>query len=142
MNTESNLGKASPGEPGFDVSESSVGELLSEVTRDLSTLVRQEVELARAELRADAGRAGKAASMLGSAGLAGYLALLFLSCAVWWALANVMDPAWAALIVAAVWGVIAAGLYSVGRERLGQLRGMPRTNQTVKEIPNALKGNK
>jgi len=119
-----------------------VGELLSEVTRDLSTLVRQEVALAKAEVRQEASRASKAATMFGGAGLAGYMVLLFLSCALWWGLSNVMDQGWAALIVAILWAVIGTILYFMGRTRMQEMRGLPRTTETIKEIPEALKGEK
>ena len=117
----------------------SFGDLMGEVTRDLSTLVRQEVELAKAELRDEGRKAGKAAGMFGGAGLAGHMVLLFLSFALWWGLANVMDQGWAALIVAVIWAVIAAVLFAVARGQLRAVRGMPRTTETVKDIPPALK---
>jgi Putative Actinobacterial Holin-X, holin superfamily III len=124
-----------------DVSEQTVGQLLGEVSRDLSTLMRQEVELAKAEIKTEVAKAGKGAGMLGGAGFAGYLFLLFLSCAAWWGLANVMDPGWAALIVAVVWGVVAAVLAATGRATLKRVNPKPeRTIETAKEIPPALKG--
>jgi Putative Actinobacterial Holin-X, holin superfamily III len=123
-----------------DVGGVSVGELVGNVTRDLSTLMRQEVELAKAELRQEATKAGKAAGAFGAAGLAGYMVLLFLSFALWWGLANVMDQGWAALIVAAVWAVIGVVMYAMGRNRARQIRGLPQTAETVREVPDALKG--
>lgn len=125
-----------------DVSEQSVGQLLGEVSRDLSTLMRQEVELAKAEIKTEVGKAGKGAGMLGGAGFAGYLFVLFLSFAAWWGLGHVVDIAWAALIVAGIWGVIAAVLAVTGRSSLKRLNPKPeRTIDTSKEIPTALKGN-
>jgi hypothetical protein len=124
-----------------DVTESSVGELISEVTSDLSKLVRQELELAKAEVKQEATKSGKAVGMLGGAGFAGYMVALFLSIALWWGLANVMDEGWAALIVAVLWAVIAAVLASIGRKRLREVNPKPeRTIQTIKEVPDALKG--
>jgi len=124
-----------------DVSGTSVGALIGEVTTDLSTLMRQELDLAKAELKEEASKTGKAAGMLGGAGFAGYMVALFLSIALWWALANGMDEAWAALIVAAIWAVIAAVLFAVGRKRMQQVHPKPeRTAQTLKEVPDALKG--
>ena len=117
----------------------SFGDLMGEVTRDLSTLVRQEVELAKAELREEGKKAGKAAGMFGGAGLAGYMVLLFLSIALWWGLSNAMDQGWAALIVAVIWAVAAAVLFVVARNQMRAVRGMPRTAETVKDIPPALK---
>jgi hypothetical protein len=125
---------------GVDVSQASVGDLLGDVTRDLSTLMRQEVELAKAELRQEATKAGKAAGAFVGAGLAGYMVLLFLSFALWWGLSNVMDQGWAALIVAAVWAAIGAVMYTVGRNRARQIRGLRQTTETVREVPDALKG--
>jgi hypothetical protein len=125
-----------------DIRQVSVGELLGEVTRDLSTLMRQEVELAKAEVKAEVAKAGKGAGMLGGAGFAGYFVLLFLSCALWWGLANVMDAGWAALVTAAVWAVIAAVLAVVGRSTLRKVNPKPeRTVDTAQQIPAALKPN-
>jgi hypothetical protein len=124
-----------------DVTDSSVGELIGEVTSDLSTLLRQELELAKAEVKQEATKSGKAVGMLGAAGFAGYMVALFLSIALWWGLANAMDEGWAALIVAVLWTVIAAVLASVGRKRLREVNPKPeRTIQTIKEVPDALKG--
>jgi hypothetical protein len=124
-----------------DVSKQSVGSLISEVTNDLSTLMRQEMDLAKAEIKEEVTKTGKAAGMLGGAGFAGYMLALFLSIAAWWGLANVMDEAWAALIVAAVWGVIAAVLFVSGRSKMREVNPKPeRTVSTLKEVPDALKG--
>jgi ABC-type multidrug transport system fused ATPase/permease subunit len=124
-----------------DVENASLGDLVGEVTRDLSTLMRQELELAKAELRQEAVKSGKAAGALGTAGLAGYMVLLFLSFALWWGLANVMDAGWAALIVAALWAIAAFIFYAVGRQKLRQVRATPqRTVDTLKEVPDALRG--
>ena len=125
-----------------DVSEASVGELIGEVSRDLSTLMRQELELAKAEIKTEVSKTGKAAGMLGGAGFAGYMVMLFLSIALWWGLENVMDAGWAALIVAAVWGVIGAVLYATGRKIMRTVNPkLERTVETVQEIPGALKPN-
>jgi len=133
---------AEPQDTHPDVSGQSVGQLIGEVTKDLSTLMRQEMELAKVEIKAEVAKAGKGVGMLGGAGFAGYLFVFFLSCAAWWGLANGMDEAWAALIVAAVWGVIAAVLAKTGRATLKQVNPTPeRTVETAKEIPSALKGN-
>src|SRR5688572_6374159 len=72
-----------------DVEGTSVGQLLGEVSKDLSTLMRQELELAKVELKVEAKKAGQGAGMFGAAGFAGYMVLLFLSFALWWALENV-----------------------------------------------------
>ena len=118
----------------------SVGELIGEVSKDLSTLMRQELELAKAEVKAEASKAGKGAGMLGGAGFAGYMVALFLSCALWWGLENVMDAGLAALIVAVIWGVIGAVLFVMGRKQLKQVNPKPeRTVDTLQQVPDALK---
>ncbi|OKJ94491.1 hypothetical protein AMK26_32155 [Streptomyces sp. CB03234] len=112
----------------------SVGELLSEVTSDVQTLFRQEVELAKAEIREEASKAGKAAGMFGGAGFAGYMVALFVSLAAMFGLANVMDLGWAALIITAVWAVIAAVLFVMGRSRMREVSPKPeQTVETLKE---------
>src|SRR5512141_358862 len=103
--------------------ERSIGELMGDVTRDLTVLLRQEVELAKAELRESAGRAGKGSGLLAGAGVAGFLALLFLSIALWWGLGLLMGNAWSAVVVAVIWAIVAAVLITSGRGELARVRG-------------------
>jgi hypothetical protein len=103
--------------------------------------MRQEFELATAELKQEVVNSGKAAGTLSGAGFAGYMTLLFMSVALWAALANVMHPGRAALIVAGVWALVAAVLYAIGRTQLRRVRPVPqRTVDTLKELPDALSG--
>ncbi|HET7280273.1 MAG TPA: phage holin family protein [Dermatophilaceae bacterium] len=119
----------------------SVGALLSDVASDLSLLMRQEIELAKAELRESATQAGQAAGMFSGAAMAGHLALLFLSVAAWWGLGQAMDNlGWSAVVVAVVWAVIAAVLTNTARRRMKNVTGLPRTVDTAKRVPPALKG--
>ncbi|MGI5523332.1 phage holin family protein [Micromonospora sp. CA-259024] len=122
-----------------EVRGSSLGELMRQVTSDLSTLMRQEVELAKAEIRQEGRKAGKAAGLFGGAGFGGYMVALFLSLALWAGLSNVMDAGWAALIVAVLWAVIAAVLYSMAKKNAQHVRGLKQTNDSVQRIPDALK---
>jgi hypothetical protein len=125
---------------GRDVSNASVGELIGEVTRDMSTLMRQELELAKAEVKQEASKAARAGGMLGAAGFAGYMVLLFASIAAWQGLGVVMPSGWAALIVAVVWGIVGGVLFAVGRKRMSEVNPKPeRTVETVSEVPGALK---
>jgi hypothetical protein len=119
----------------------SIGDLFSGVSGDLSLLLRQEVELAKAEARQSASRAGKGAGMFAGAGIAGHMVLLFVSIAAWWGIGDRVGHAWSALIVAAVWLIIGAVLAVVGRGELKALGGMKQTTDTVKKIPSAVKGN-
>jgi Flp pilus assembly protein TadB len=119
----------------------SLGDLLGEVTKDLSTLMRQELELAKAELRQSATRAGKGAGMLGGAGYAALMAIFFLSVALWWALGLLIGLGWSAVVVALIWGVIALVLFLNGRKQLKKIQGAPETIDTIKRIPDAVKRN-
>lgn len=117
----------------------SVGTLFGELSQDLSRLVRQEVQLAKAELRQELTKTGRSAGLLGGGGFAGYMALLFASIAGWWGLANVVRQSFAALIVAGVWAVIAATMFLIGRAQMRRISGLRRTAETVREVPGALK---
>lgn len=139
--TASSADAAREGAAQDDISQASLGQLITEISKDLSTLVRQEVALAKAEVSTEVSKTGKAAGMLGGAGFAGYMVLLFLSFALWWGLSNVMDQGWAALIVAVIWAVIGAVLYFSGRGQLRRVHPKPeRTIETVKQVPDALNG--
>jgi hypothetical protein len=57
-------------------------------------------------------------------------------------IASLIDSlGWAALIVAVLWGVVAAVLAMLGRNELKKVEGVPRTQETAQRIPDALKGN-
>ncbi|PVY26901.1 phage holin family protein [Williamsia muralis] len=116
----------------------SVGELLSNVSEDLSLLVRQELALAKAEATQTASRVGKGSGMLAGAAIGGYFVLLFLSIALWWSLGEAIGHGWSALVVTVIWAIIAAALAVLGRTALRKARGLPQTTDTVKNIPGAL----
>jgi F0F1-type ATP synthase assembly protein I len=123
-----------------DVEHTSVGQLIGEVTKDLSTLMRQELELAKAEMKVEAKKAGQGAGMFGAAGLAGYMTALFLSIALWWALAHLVGHSWSALIVALLWGAVAAVTAVMGKKKFQQVNSKPeRTVDTLQQVPGALK---
>jgi uncharacterized membrane protein YqjE len=117
-----------------DVEGRSVGDLLGEVTGDLSKLMRQEVALAKVEMKEEAAKAGKASGLLVGAGLVGYLVLVFLSLALMFALDNVMGIGWAAVITAVILGIISAVLFVLGRDKFKQVNPKPvQTVETLKE---------
>ena len=128
-----------PSEAEQRAANNSVGELLSDVTRNLSTLMRQEVALAKAELTESGKNAGKGAGMFAGAAVGGHFVLLFLSLALMWGLDVLMPIGWAAVIVAVIWGIIAAILAAMGKKEIKQIRGLPTTAETIKEIPPTLK---
>ncbi len=129
--------------PGLPQRESSpsIGELLSDISTDISTLMRQEVELAKAELRQSAQKAGKGAGLLGGASVFAHLALVFLAIAAWWGLGDSIGRGWSGLVVMLVLAVIAAVLGVLGRSQLQAVSGLPKTTASVKKIPDAVKGN-
>lgn len=118
----------------------SIGEMLTEISTDLTTLLRQEVDLAKAELRQSASKAGKGAGMLAGAGVAGHMVLLFISIAAWRGIGDSTGHGWSALIVAVIWLIIAAVLAATGRKELKTVPGAPMTADTAKKIPRAVAG--
>lgn len=112
----------------------SLGDLVGDIATDLTTLVKQEVELAKTEMKTEAAKAGKGVGLFGGAGVAGHLALLFGSFALLFLLDSWMHAAWAALIVAALWGVAAAVMAASGRKELKSFNPKLETTQkTLKE---------
>ena len=114
--------------------EKSLGDLVAEMTGEVSELMRKEVQLAKVELKEEVGRAGKAGGMLGAGGVAGYFALLFVSLALAWLLDQAMPIALAFFLVGALYGIAAAVLITRGREQMKHVDPVPRqTVETLKE---------
>lgn len=112
----------------------SLGEIVSDVTQDLTTLLRQEIDLAKTELKEEATKAGKGAGMLGGAGLAGYFTVLFLSTSLMFVLDEFLELWTAALIITVLWAVATAVLAVFGKNKLKASRPeLPQTQQTLKE---------
>jgi Na+/melibiose symporter-like transporter len=103
------------------------------MTSELSSLFRQEVELAKVEARQEASRAARAGSKLAGAGVAGLLAALLVSMAAAWLLDQAMNRALAFLIVGIVWAIVGTVLYTTGRRDLKNLEALPTTRETIKE---------
>lgn len=114
--------------------------MLSDVSADLSTLVRQEIALAKAEATQSAKQAGTGAGLLAGAGVGAHFVLLFLSIALMWGLGDLIGWGWASLVVAVIWAIIAGVLVRVGRAKLKAAPGLPQTTESLKQAPNALKG--
>lgn len=112
----------------------SLGDIVGDISRDLSTLVRQEMDLAKTEMKQEIGQLGKGAGLLGGAGVAGLLTLIFLSLALTWLLDNWMPIELAALIVGLVWAAVAGVLAVRGRSDIKEANPqLPTTQQTLKE---------
>jgi hypothetical protein len=115
-------------------SERHLGELVGDLSREFSVLVRQEVELAKAELREEASKAAKAGGMLGGASIAALFTLLLLSFALAWGLAEAVPEGVAFLIVGAIYAIAAALLFVTGRARMRDVHPVPdETVDTLKE---------
>jgi Putative Actinobacterial Holin-X, holin superfamily III len=119
---------------GTDPRDRGIGELVKDLASQTSTLVRQELQLAQAEVTQKGKLAGKGAGLLAGAAVAGLLALGALSAALI-ALLDEWMPTWvAALIVMALWAVVAAVLAKSGQKELQRATPpAPQTVETLKE---------
>lgn len=114
--------------------DKSLGQLVADMSSQLSELVRNEVALAKVEIKEEVGRAGKAGGMLGAGALTAYLTVLFASFALAWLLDEFMPAALAFFLVAVLHGVAAAVFFTRGREEMKQVDPVPRqTVETLKE---------
>jgi Flp pilus assembly protein TadB len=111
-----------------------LGQIVGDITADMSRLIRQELDLAKAEAKQEVSKLGKGVGMFGGAGVAGFFTLFFVSLAVTYLLDNWMPVELAALVVAVVWGVVAAVLALRGRREMKAANpALPTTQQTLKE---------
>jgi uncharacterized membrane protein YqjE len=116
-----------------DLREHGLGDLVKELSSQVSTLVRQEVELAKAEVGEKGKKAGVGAGMFGGAGVAGLLMLGSLTAFAILVL-QIFLPEWAAaLIVTAVWAAVAAVLAQKGRQKMQEM-GTPAPKQTIDSV--------
>jgi uncharacterized membrane protein YqjE len=111
----------------------SAGELLKQFSEDATTLIRKEVELAKAELTEKGRKAGKGAGMFGGAGLFGVGAFATLTAFLILVLAEAMDAWLAALIVTVIYGAVAAVLALQGKQKVDEA-GPPQPEQTVETV--------
>lgn len=116
-----------------------IGQIIGDVTHDLTTLMRQELDLAKTEAKAEAARAGKGAGMLAGAGVGAHLALIFISLALVFVLDRIMPLDLAALLVGLLWAIAAAILASMGRKQLKMVEPLPATTESLKEDAEWLK---
>jgi hypothetical protein len=118
-----------------DLRDRPIGELLKQLSQETTTLVRQELELAKAEMSEKGKQAGVGAGMFGGAGAAALLGLGALTAAAIAALGTAIALWLAALIVALVWLVVAAVLAATGKSKVQQATPpVPeQTQQSVKE---------
>jgi uncharacterized membrane protein YqjE len=123
------------GDGATDLRQQSTGELLKQLANETSTLVRQELDLAKAEMTEKGKEAGKGAGMFGAAGIVGLLALGAFTAFLIAVLDTAMDTWLAALIVTIVYGAIAGVLALRGKKSIN--RATPpvpeQTQDSVKE---------
>ena len=123
---------ASSGEH-VDLRERPIADLLRQLANETTTLVRQELELAKAEMREKAGKAGPGFGMWGAAGAAGLLSAGSLTAFLILALDGVMPNWLAALIVGLVYAAIAGVLYMNGKRRVEEV-GSPVPDKTIQSV--------
>lgn len=120
--------------------EPSLGELVAAASRDASILIRSEIELAKAELTAEAKKAAVGGGMFGAAGLFGLFAFIFLSFGAVYGLDKTALDLWACfLIVGGAYLLLAGILAAVGLRSLKKMGPPERTQRTIKETVATLK---
>ena len=124
---------ASTEAPRDQLHDQPIGELLKQLAAETTTLVRQELDLAKAEMREKGKRAGPGFGLIGAAGGVGLLALGALTAFFILALDGVMPNWLAALLVAVVYGVATAVLYARGKEKVDAV-GSPAPRQTIETV--------
>ena len=117
-----------------DTDDASLGELVAAATRDLSSLVKQEIELAKVEIKRDVAAAGKGAGMFGGAGFAGFFALVFLSISAAYGIASFGVPLGCGFFaVGALYLIGAAALALTGKKSLSRVGPPEKTIETLKD---------
>ena len=120
--------------------DASIGQLVAGIQKDLTALVRGEIELAKAELQQSAARAGLGGALFAAAAFLILLAVVLGSVALAYALVALgLHPGWAFLIVAGFYLLLAAILMLVGRNRFNQVRGPERAQQVAARAGQALR---
>jgi len=133
------IGDVGEPQPDYDTHETStptrsIGEIVGDISADMTTLVRQELDLAKSEAKQEVVRVGKGAGMFAGAAVAGFFTLFFLSLALTYLLDNWMPVELAAVIVALLWAIAAAVLALTGRKNVkAAAPPMETTKQTLKE---------
>jgi len=116
-----------------DLHDRPIGETAGALLRDVSLLVRQELQLAKAELREKGALAVPAVAMFGAAAVVGLATVGALTAFVILVLTLFLAPWLAALIAGVVLAVVAAGLAMAGRQRLERM-GQPVPEQTIRTV--------
>ena len=117
----------------IDDPDESIGDLVGRLTDDFGSLVQCHVQLAKEEIMAEVKDAARGTGLIGGAALVGWIAILLISLAAAWGLAELIDSAWLGfLLVGVVWGAIAIALFASGRGVLQEVNPVP--PQTIDEL--------
>jgi hypothetical protein len=129
------------GQPGTGTQpEETLGALFATASRDLSTLVRSEVELAKSEIRQDVQNAAKGGAMFGAAAFLGLLAVVMLSIALAEGLVALGVATWLAFLIVTVLYLLVAGLLAfIGKKAVSKVGPPERAIRTSKETAAFLK---
>ena len=120
--------------------EPTIGRLVADASRDISALVHSEITLAKSELTVSVKAGGIGAALFAIAGFFGLLIIIMLSFAAAYFLTMTgLHPAWAFLIVAGAYALLAGLLVFVGIRKLKKIRAPEKTISTAKKIPSAFK---
>jgi uncharacterized membrane protein len=118
-----------------------IGKLVSDASRDISTLVQKEIQLAKSELKVSVKHGGTGIGLFAGAGFIAVLAIIMLSVAIAYFIHMTgLDLAWCFLIVFALYVAIAAVLALVGLKQVKQVKAPEKAISQGKQIPSALKG--
>jgi uncharacterized membrane protein YqjE len=129
------------GTSGTDGDGRTIGQLVADISNQMSGLVRAEIALAKTEVKADVAKGGVGAGLLAGAAFLGLVAFLLLCFAGVYGLVEAGLDEWASfLVVTGVLLVLAAILALVGRGRLKQVTAPQRTIETAKGSVEAIKG--
>ena len=127
------MSEVSSGNEGMELRERPLSEVAQDLTRDLSLLVRQEVELAKSEMAKKGRVAAPGLGMIGGAGVIGLVAAGALTAFLVLVLSIVLDEWLAALLVGLVLAVVAFLLAKQGKERVEEA-GTPVPEQTIETV--------
>jgi Putative Actinobacterial Holin-X, holin superfamily III len=120
-----------------DASERTLGRIVADATHDISSIMHSEIALAKAEIGADAKKAGLGAGIFAMAGTFAFLALILLPIAAAYGLVAAGLAPWLAfLIVAVLLLVVAAILALVGKRSIGKVKGKP--ERTIKNAQDTI----
>ena len=120
--------------------EPTLGRLVADASRDVSTLIHSEIALAKSELRVSVRAGGMGAALLAAAAVFGLVVLILVAItAAMFLIWAGLDPWWAYLIITVLYLIVAGVLALIGIRKMKQVRAPERTIETAKELPQAFK---